>query len=142
MNPANRSRIVLLVEDSDDDAFFFERAFEQAGVAAKLVRLGDGQSAVHYLERASANSPDLSRTHLMFLDLKLPVLNGFEVLQWLRDRNIQLEVMVLSGSDIETDVSLARRLGASDYLVKPITPMELKQRTTTFATVLAENRDS
>ena len=129
-NPLNElscSRIVVLVEDSDDDAFFFERAFDAAKTGAQLIRLADGRAAVEYLER-NIESADSSERHLVFLDLKLPVWSGFDVLRWMRERGLAVEVVVLSGSDLEPDIDLARRLGASDYLVKPISSMEIGRR--------------
>ena len=127
MEGGTDNRTVLLVEDSDDDAFFFERAFELARTGAQLVRVVDGGAAVEYLERASSASDALPRL-LVFLDLKLPVLSGFEVLQWIRNRDAAVEVVVLSGSDLETDIAMAKELGAADYLVKPISPAEIKRR--------------
>jgi CheY-like chemotaxis protein len=130
MNTRLQNRIILLAEDSDDDAFFFERAFTLAGLAARLVRVANGGEAVEFLEQAARNGADLSRTHLVFLDLKMPVLNGFEVLRLIRERGIAVEVVVLSGSNIESDMEQARSLGASDYLVKPITSEEIKKQFT------------
>lgn len=121
-NPHNR--IVLLVEDSDDDAFFFERAFERAGTGARFIRVVDGARAIEYFEQASARA-GLADTHIVFLDLKLPVLSGFEVLEWLRDRRVSLNVIVLSGSELELDITHAKVLGASDYLVKPISSEQI-----------------
>ena len=118
----------MLVEDSDDDAFFFERAFALADVAGELLRLPDGGAAVAYLERALLQPASSGPRHVLFLDLKLPVLSGFDVLHWIRERSLALEVIVLSGSDLESDVAMARQLGASDYLVKPISPEEIRKR--------------
>ncbi len=128
MNAQNENRTVVLVEDSDDDAFFFQHALGNAGTPARLIRLIDGGAAVEYLERAAAESKELSPSHLLFLDLKLPVLSGFDVLKWIRRRNLSIDVIVLSGSDLDSDMEAARQLGASDYLVKPISAMELGKR--------------
>jgi CheY-like chemotaxis protein len=128
MRMPQQSRTVLHAEDSDDDAFFFERALAVANIAADLVRLTNGSAAIEYLERASSESKDLSGTHVLFLDLKMPGLTGFEVLQWIRDRNLALEVFVLSGSDLDGDVEAALALGAAAYFVKPISPAELTRR--------------
>lgn len=117
----------MLVEDSDDDAFFFERAFAAAKTGARFIRLDDGGAAVDYLERNS-ESLDFLEHLLVFLDLKLPVLSGFDVLRWIQERGLPVEVIVLSGSDLEPDIELARRLGASDYLVKPVSPAEIGSR--------------
>lgn len=122
-----QSRTVLLVEDWDDDAFFFERAFRRSGMDGTLVRVIDGGAAVEYLKRAAGASRDITRSHIIFLDLKLPVLSGFDVLRWIRDQELAAEVIVLSGSDLDTDVAAARRLGASDYLVKPIAAADIKR---------------
>ena len=128
LNGSAKDRIVVLVEDSDDVAFFFERGFDLAKTGAQLVRLAVGGEAVAYLERLSAQPPEVLQRHLVFLDLKLPVLSGFDVLQWIRDRSLSLDVLVLSGSDLESDMALARQLGAADYLVKPISVTEIKRR--------------
>jgi DNA-binding response OmpR family regulator len=127
MSVLNNSRLIVLVEDSDDDAFFFERAFDAAGLHVELVRLCDGGAAVKYLDRAVSNGDDFASRALVFLDLKLPVLDGFEVLRWIRDRELALDVIVLSGSELEADIRAARQLGARDYFVKPIRPAQLKR---------------
>lgn len=128
MNGSKSNRVVLLVEDLDDDAFFFERAFSLAAPPASLVRVADGGEAVEYLLRACESTRDLTQTHTIFLDLKLPILSGFDVLKWIRDQEIAVEVIVLSGSDIDSDRETARLLGASDYLVKPVDAPELRRR--------------
>ena len=92
-----------------------------------MIRLVNGGDAIAFLQKAAAQNPDLSQSHIVFLDLKLPVLSGFEVFKWIRERGISLEVVVLSGSDIESDMELARTRGASDYLVKPIAAQEIRR---------------
>jgi len=125
---AKNIQTVLLVEDSDDDAFFFERAFQAADTRTKLVRLIDGGAAVEYLERGITETPDFVARHLMFLDLKLPVLSGFDVLQWIAERKLPLDVVVLSGSDLQGDTDLAKGLGAAEYFVKPISSEQIRKR--------------
>ncbi len=126
MQPSMDNQVALLVEDSDDDAFFFERALASAAIPVQLIRVTDGGAAVEYLERVTSGSKDLSQTHVLFLDLKLPVLSGFEVMRWIRQRELSLEVVVLSGSDLDTDIEAARQLGASEFLVKPISAVQLR----------------
>ena len=128
MSGPSDNRTVLLVEDSDDDAFFFERAFHTTGLLMPFKRVENGGAAVEYLETISRNSRDLLRSHVVFLDLKLPVLSGFDVLKWIRDHRIAVEVLVLSGSDLDSDRETALGLGAADYLVKPISAQELSRR--------------
>ena len=71
---------------------------------------------------------------LVFLDLKMPVLSGFDVLRWIHDWEAAslLRVIVLSGSDHIGDKNRAMELGAQDYLVKPIGPAELKKQIDTL----------
>jgi CheY-like chemotaxis protein len=116
-----KSPTLLLVEDSDDDAFFFKRTFEKSGVACSLHHVTNGAEAVDLLQNA-ANSEPLNLPIAIFLDLKMPVLNGFEVLEWMRTQTFpsNIHVIVLSGSDYPDDKERAARLGATDYLVKPV----------------------
>ena len=118
---------ILLVEDSEDDAFFFDLALKKSGWSCDRVHIIDGGQAVDYLKE-SCNSDSIP--DLVFLDLKLPVLTGFEVLEWISAENLlpQLHVVILSGSDHQSDIVRARELGATDYLVKPVSSEELKKR--------------
>lgn len=125
---------VLLVEDSDDDAFFFRRALRKSRIEHELVHLLNGGAAIQFLEnllarKDSAEGTAGSETHL-FLDLKLPIFSGFEVLEWLqsRDAGHGLHISILSGSDSAIDVLQARRLGVRDYFVKPVTAAALRAR--------------
>jgi len=119
---------ILLAEDSDDDAFFFERALRKANVACSLLRAENGKVAIEMLGRSARMSEP--RPILMFLDLKMPVMSGFEVLEWLRFSGLEPapRVIVLSGSNDEDDKGRALNLGASEYLVKPITSELLRER--------------
>ena len=119
---------VLLVEDSDDDAFFFERAFEKAGTTCSLQRAVDGAEAVDFLRKALAG-PRENLPRVVFLDLKMPLLNGFEVLEWIATEQIprEMRVIVLSGSDDQRDKSRAAQLGATDYVVKPVRIADLQR---------------
>ncbi len=127
--PDGRPATVLLVEDDPNDAFLVTRAFKKAGLAHTVVHLKDGQEAVEHLSSLSAvpGRTTSSLPELMLLDLKMPRLNGFEVLQWLRVRPEfkKLPVIVLSSSDHERDKAEARSLGATDYFRKPSDPADL-----------------
>jgi CheY-like chemotaxis protein len=110
---------LLLVEDSDDDAFFFQRTLEKSKMGCVVHRLTNGAEAIQFLQAASTSD---AVPRVMFLDLKMPILNGFEVLDWLRTQPFanQIKVIVLSGSNHQSDRDRATRLGAADYLVKPV----------------------
>jgi CheY-like chemotaxis protein len=119
---------ILLVEDSEDDSYFFQRALQRSGQPCGLTHVRDGAAAVEALQKALSGESKLP--DLIFLDLKMPVMSGFEVLQWIRAQNIAqaVPVIVLSGSDQQADQTRALRLGAADFLVKPITPGTLAER--------------
>jgi CheY-like chemotaxis protein len=117
------SPAVLLVEDNEDDVFLMRRALRDSGVSISLHVVEDGQQAIDYLagegryvDRSLAPSPAL-----VFLDLKLPYLDGFEVLSWIRavERLRRLPVVVLTSSPEERDRRRAAELGADQYCVKP-----------------------
>jgi CheY-like chemotaxis protein len=121
---------VLLVEDSEDDAFFFRWTAGKCSQRCQITHVVDGAAAIRYFEEALAG-----RAHIpdvVFLDLKIPEFNGFEVLSWLRDHpfNPPLDVCVLSGSEHQSDVERAKSLGATGYQVKPLALEQLEDQLT------------
>ena len=124
----NSRPILLLAEDSPDDAFFFKRALEHSRLECEFAHVYDGVAAVQVLREAHSNPSKIP--DLIFLDLKMPLMSGFEVLEWIQQQSFagSIRVIVLSGSDQETDRTRARDLGASDYLVKPITVRNLSDQ--------------
>ena len=133
MSSAPAKPVVLLAEDSEDDAFFFRWNLQKAGLACDLIHASDGGQALQILQQrcgpaaasAPARCPDL-----VFLDLKMPALTGFELLEWIQAHPFDppLDVAVLSGSDHASDVARAKALGASAYYVKPISTDHLRAR--------------
>jgi CheY-like chemotaxis protein len=121
--------IIFLVEDSPDDEFFFRSALTRTGFLSELLHAPDGASAIRRFEES--REPDGARRQgcpdLVFLDLKMPVVSGFDVLTWLRKHPINppLDVAVLSGSDRPQDMALAQSLGASVFYVKPLSAERL-----------------
>jgi CheY-like chemotaxis protein len=123
------SKTVLIAEDDPSDVFLLKRAFTLAQVPATLYFVRDGQEAIDYLEGQAAYN-DRSQyplPDLMLLDLKMPRLNGFDVLAWLRRQPglKRLLVTVLSSSDQPDDINRAYDLGANSYLLKPHNSTEL-----------------
>jgi CheY-like chemotaxis protein len=113
----------LAVEDDPNDTIFLKRAFRKLGFGEVLKVLVDGMEAKDYLsgggnyaDRNSCPIPDV-----IILDLKLPRLNGFEFLTWLRadTRLASTPVVVLTSSENRGDVERARSLGVLSYFVKP-----------------------
>jgi CheY-like chemotaxis protein len=114
---------VLIAEDDPNDVFLLKRAFEKAGVNNPVVVARNGQEAIDYL---NGSGKFIDRTvhplpGLMFLDLKMPLVDGFDVLAWLHTRPMdsKVPVVVLSSSNQERDIKQARQMGADDYRVKP-----------------------
>lgn len=115
---------ILLAEDSDDDTFFARRCFAACGTTLELHRCLDGKELVTELKRCETAPP-----RAVILDLKMPVMDGFETLQWIREQPAfkTLPVVILSSSPMEGDVRRARELGATEYLVKPNSLEELEK---------------
>lgn len=120
---------ILLVEDNEDDVFLMKHALTGAGVTNPVFVVETGQQAVDYLSGASRYQ-DRSRYPMpviVFLDLKLPLMSGHEVLAWVRSQR-QLEsltVVVLTSSNEPSDVRRSYSLGANSYLVKPLSAQQL-----------------
>lgn len=123
---------ILLVDDSDDDRCFFAWAFKNSGVTGEVLETEDGEEAIRLLTQMIApRSAPAELPETMFLDLKMPGRNGFEVLQWIREQPAlkSLKVFVLTGSDAPSDMERARELGANGYIVKPITAEKIGEIT-------------
>ena len=115
---------VLIAEDDPSDVFFLQRAFSAAALpTTSLHFVKDGQEAIDYLEgeKAYSNRDAFPLPDLILLDLKMPRLNGFDVLDWLRKQPQlkRLLVTVLTSSDQPQDINRAYDLGANSYLLKP-----------------------
>lgn len=120
---ANRS-VFLLVEDNADDAFFMQRAFRRAGLQNPLRIVTNGDQAIDYLSAAGefADREKYPFPDMIFLDLKMPGRDGFDVLTWLRkEQKCDVPVAVLTSSPEEVDRRRAHELGAGEYLLKPPT---------------------
>lgn len=131
MTTTNLGKTILLAEDNRDDVFIFMRALKTAQITNPVNVVTNGQEAVDYLS-ATGKYSDREKYPLpfvIFLDLKMPYLDGFEVLTWIRGQlSLQsLVVVVLSGSDEPNDHRRAYALGARSYLVKPPGPEEIRQ---------------
>jgi CheY-like chemotaxis protein len=120
---------ILVAEDDPNDAFFLERALDKSGVKVPIRFLKDGQQVIDYLEHKAPSSEPSSKDlpTLLLLDLKMPRINGFEVLEWIQQQPKleKMMVVVFSSSGLEEDKRRAFALGADDYIVKPSYPAEL-----------------
>jgi two-component system, response regulator len=118
---SDQLKTVLLVEDNRDDEELTIRGFKRSGLANPVDVARDGQEALDYLfgtESQPANSPPV----LVLLDLKLPRVGGFEVLERVRgdERTRRVPVVILTSSGEDRDVIDGYDLGANSYVRKPI----------------------
>ncbi|MBX7132403.1 MAG: response regulator [Fimbriimonadaceae bacterium] len=115
-----KAKVVLLVEDSADDEMFTLRAFRRALNLTSVVVARDGEEAVGLLFGEEGRQG--ARPDLILLDLKVPKLDGFEVLRLIRqnDRLKLVPVVIMSSSGEEHDVDRSYSLGANSYIRKPI----------------------
>jgi len=114
---------VLVAEDDPNDVFLLRRAFQKAGVSNAVVVARNGQEAIDYLnpEGKETMLGKQPLPALMFLDLKMPLVDGFDVLAWLQKQPVlhRVPVVVLTSSNQERDIEQARHMGAHEYRVKP-----------------------
>jgi two-component system response regulator len=117
-------KVILLVEDNPDDEALTLRAFERSNIMNQVVVVHDGVEALDYLfARGTFADRDPARLpELVLLDLKLPRVDGLEVLRQLRAdaRTRLLPVVVLTSSDEERDIIESYSLGANSYIRKPV----------------------
>ncbi len=113
---------IILVEDSDEDAELTLRALKRQNFANTVHRVIDGAAALDYFFEADENGNSNALPRVVLLDLKLPKVNGLEVLQRLKndDRTRSVPVVVLTSSKEDRDLEEAYRLGANSYIVKPV----------------------
>ena len=120
---------ILLVEDNEDDVFLMKHALNGAGVTNPIVVVETGQQAIDYLSGANRYQDRTKHPMpvIVFLDLKLPLMSGHEVLAWIRaQRQLEsLTVVVLTSSNEPSDVRRSYSLGANSYLVKPLSAQQV-----------------
>ena len=120
----SEKKMILLVEDNPDDEELTTRALRQARVANDLVVAHDGVEALDFLFGTGAHAGrDLSRMPaLILLDLKLPKLNGLDVLQRLRadERTRLIPTVILTSSSQDEDMLKSYQHGANSYVRKPV----------------------
>lgn len=114
---------ILLAEDNENDIFLMGRAFDRASIPNPLFVVHNGQEVVDYLA-GKGQYGDRSKfplPSLLLLDLKMPWMDGFDVLNWLRTQNQfdTLPVVILTSSKLQADIDRSREMGVYDYRVKP-----------------------
>jgi CheY-like chemotaxis protein len=118
------SKKILLVEDNPSDIKLTKRALEQNQITNELIVAEDGQEALDYLfatgQHAGRDIRDLPA--VVLLDLKLPKIEGLEVLKKIRANELTrlMPVVILTSSDQEVDMIASYNLGANSYIRKPV----------------------
>lgn len=115
---------VLFVEDDQDHAELVRGCFEEHHRGNELIHLPDGEAAMDYLQHRGrfADANQSPRPHLVLLDLRLPKIDGLEVLKQIKsDAALKsIPVVILTTSDADKDMRQAYRQNVNSYLVKPI----------------------
>lgn len=125
------SDAILIVDDREDDSFLLERMLRRLGVGNSIVKLSSGDDALHYLA-GEYQFKDRTRYPLpsvLFLDLRMPGKDGFDVLQWIQQNPLPSRCLVLIVSELRAldDIRQAYRLGADSFLSKPLNEPELRE---------------
>jgi len=117
-------KLILLIEDNPDDELLALRALKKNNITSDVVVVRDGLEAVNYLfakgeyaDRDKNNIPDV-----ILLDLKLPKLDGVEVLKRIRENDVtcMIPVVMLTSSNEERDIMNAYKVGANSFICKPV----------------------
>ena len=134
----NEDRNILLVEDNDDDVVLIQRALRKGGIDVPVRVARDGEQAITILASAGTQretAPTLLPA-IVLLDLKLPKISGFEVLEWIKTHQhlAAMPVVVFTNSVQDSDLKQAYASGANSYLKKPATMAETTELLKTVST--------
>jgi CheY-like chemotaxis protein len=118
-----------MADDSEEDRFFVHRALDATRVGSFFQGVRDGQEAIDYLQAKGnfSNRSEFPFPNILLVDLKMPGMNGFELLNWLREHPAckVIPTIIFSSSAMESDVHEAYVLGANAFIVKPTSSDEL-----------------
>ena len=130
----NSNAHILVAEDNEDDVFILRRALKKAGLNNPLHVCGDGEEVIRYLQAEGiyADRVTYPFPRMLLLDLKMPRVNGLDVLRFLRDHPecSGIPKVVLTSSREPRDVKDAYELGANAYLCKPASFEDLQRQLT------------
>jgi CheY-like chemotaxis protein len=114
---------VFLADDDEDDRDFFQEAIKKLNIGSSVIMVDDGEKAIRHFKSVKT-MPDFA-----FLDINMPVKNGFECLKYIKELypGNNSHVIILSTSVAEKDINLSYELGASAYIQKPGSFLELTQ---------------
>lgn len=126
------TRLILLVEDNDDDALLFDRVISKADLGLDMRRVHNGQEGIDYLLGAGSFSDrgQFPFPDVVMLDLRMPICDGFDFLNWKRDQPelACLPTIVMTSSEFHGDVRRSYELGAHSFTMKVKTTDSLSDR--------------
>lgn len=121
LNPYSPLRPILVVEDSDMDLDFCMQAFDEHAIANPVIVCRDGDEAMQFIDaHPTSDNPRLPL--LVLLDLRLPKVDGMEVLRHARQHPVwkQVPFIILTTSRENSDIGTAYQIGVNSYIVKPV----------------------
>jgi CheY-like chemotaxis protein len=114
-------RPILITDDESEDRYFLQKALRKAGVKNPIVEFRDGAELLEFFERQLIDRKSQNEiTGLLFLDIKMPLVDGFDAMRWIRDNPALklLQIVIVSSSSLPQDQAAATELGAVRYLEK------------------------
>lgn len=116
-------RHILLVDDDEDEYLLFKDALQEIGVKAQFLYFRNGKEAISYLENTNSVS-----SHLIFLDLNMPLMTGKDCLRVLRqkDKFKSIPIAIYSTTSLQDDIDDTHALGANMYVKKPLDFLGIK----------------
>lgn len=119
----------MIVDDDRDQLYFTRKMLEKAHIADPLIEMTGGRQALEYLERAASHDAgaECRMPWLIFLDLRMPDVDGFTLLRWIRGDHAfdKVHVIILSSSEDPRDMELCSALGAQACFVKHPNPASI-----------------
>lgn len=129
----SRGQVILLAEDNRGDVLLAQRAFRNLSTEYLLYVVEHGDAVIDYLMGVGdyAERDRYPLPNVLLLDLKMPRRSGFEVMEWLQQQpDLQIPIVILTTSTSHMEIERAYSLGASFYIVKPITLKTLAETLT------------
>ena len=114
-------RPILITDDESEDRYFLQKALRRAGLKNPIVEFRDGAELLEYLQGAIRENKSLGEiAEALLLDIKMPLVDGFDAMRWIRDHPILklLKIVIVSSSSLPNDQERASELGAAGYLEK------------------------
>lgn len=116
------NRIIVIVEDDEGHAILIRQNLEAAGLQKRFMMFRDGQAALDFFLKPTGSAAQVGQTYLMLLDIRMPKVDGVEVLRQLKadPRTRQLPIVMLTTTDDVREVERCHALGCNAYLQKPV----------------------